>query len=77
MLPDSFQHRGSTVDDDHFTTPVSSKRNHSVLSNTSPSDNSMGQENDHNPQTSDTLYSMFNKYILVFEVKKVIDHAKR
>ena len=70
MLTDSFKHRGPTLDDDHFTTPVSSKRNHSVLSNTSPSENSTDQENDHNPRTSETLYPMFNKHISVFEVKK-------
>ena len=48
MLADSFQeffNCGPTSDDDHFMTPVSSKRNHSVLSNTPPSEKQVSKTN--------------------------------
>ena len=48
MLADSFQeffNCGPTSDDDHFLTPVSTKRNRSVLSNTPPSEKQVSKTN--------------------------------
>ena len=43
----------------------------------SNAESDMNQENNHNSRTRETTYPMLNDHISIFEVKKVIDDAKR